>query len=48
MERIILGSGHVYYQEYTGELPSTDEICTEENRLAFIQGGAELAYKPSY
>lgn len=48
MERIILGSGHVYYQEFDGTIPETEEICTEENRLAFIQGGAELSYKPSY
>ena len=41
MERIILGSGKMYFQEFNGQtIPETTEICTEENRLAYIQGGA--------
>ena len=41
---IILGSGHIYYQEYTGTLPDVATICTEENRLGFIKGGASIEY----
>lgn len=49
MERIILGSGKMYFQEFNGQtIPEITEICTEENRLAYIQGGAELSYKPTY
>lgn len=49
MERIILGSGKMYFQEFDGQtIPETSEICTEKNRLAYIQGGAELSYKPTY
>jgi hypothetical protein len=44
---ITLGSGKLYFQEYTDTMPDFDAIkslCVAENRLALIQGGAELSY----
>lgn len=43
-ETITLGSGKVYLMEFTGEMPTVDTICKPENLLAWIKGGAELAY----
>lgn len=48
MERIILGSGDIYYKEFDGQIPETEEICQEQNLLALISGGAEVAYTPEY
>ena len=47
-ERIILGSGNVHMKLFDGNLPSVDEICTDENQISYIQGGATIEYKPSY
>lgn len=47
-ERIILGSGKLYFMEFTGEVPDKDEICQDENRLGYVSGGASLEYKPSW
>lgn len=41
---ITLGSGHIYYMEYSGTMPETKTICTEEHRLGYISGGAHLEY----
>lgn len=43
-DTITLGSGIPYIMEYTGEMPTVDVICTEENRLGYVKGGAELSY----
>lgn len=45
-ENITLGSGSAYIMEYTaGEaMPETSVICTPENMLGRIKGGAELTY----
>lgn len=43
-DKITLGSGKAFLMEFTGEMPTTDVICTEENRLGYIKGGAELSY----
>ena len=43
-DKITLGSGKAYIMEYTGEMPTVDEICVEGNILGKIQGGAELTY----
>lgn len=46
---IILGSGYIYYQVFSGEtVPDVDTICTEANVLGYIQGGATLSYKPTF
>ena len=47
-ERIVLGSGELFYMEHTGDLPTTEEICVPENRLGHVSGGATLEYTPSY
>ena len=47
-ERIVLGSGKVYYQEFTGTLPDNESIETDSNLLGLIQGGASLEYKPEF
>lgn len=44
-ESITLGSGKVYIQEYTGgEMPMIDEVCSADNLMGYIKGGAELSY----
>ena len=47
-QKITLGSGELYCLEFAGELPSADEICTPENRLGHVSGGATLEYTPTY
>ena len=47
-DRIVLGSGLLYIQEFTGELPENSVLEQEENLIGFIQGGASLEYAPSY
>lgn len=45
-DKITLGSGIPYIAEYdaaTG-MPDVTTICTEENRLGYCKGGAELSY----
>lgn len=49
MERIILGSADVYIQAFDGKtIPATSDICTEDNLMAYISGGASVEYKPSF
>ena len=45
-ENITLGSGKAYIAEYDAAkgMPTETEICTEENLLGHIQGGAKLSY----
>ena len=43
-EGITLGSGEAFIMEYTGTMPEVAAICVDENRLGWIQGGAELTY----
>ena len=49
-ERITLGSGHVYYDEFEdgAEMPDVDTLCVDNNILGYIQGGATLSYKPEF
>lgn len=50
-ESIVLGSGDLYCTEFEGtdkELPTNEELETEENRLGHIKGGAEIEYAPSF
>lgn len=50
-ESIVLGSGDLYCTDFEGtdkELPASEEIEKEENRLGHIKGGASIEYKPSY
>lgn len=48
MEKIVLGSGKLYIDEFTGTLPEDAEIEVEEKLLGLIQSGASLSYKPSF
>lgn len=44
---ITLGSGKLYFEEYTDKVPSFEEVkalCVAEKRLALIKGGASLEY----
>ncbi len=43
-DTITLGSGKLYVKEFTGEIPEYTDLETEENRLAWIKGGAALNY----
>jgi hypothetical protein len=43
-ENITLGSGKAYIMEYVDAIPAVDDICKDENLLAYIKGGAELTY----
>lgn len=45
---ITLGSGKLYIKEFSGEIPANKEIEKEENLIGYIQGGAELEYKPEF
>lgn len=45
-ETITLGSGKLYVTEYTGTIPSNDDLEQKSNILGYIQKGASLDYKP--
>ena len=47
MSKITLGSGNLYYKEFSGSIPENSAIETENNRLGYISGGATLEYKPT-
>lgn len=47
-ETITLGSGNLYCMEFEGTIPENTEIEKEENRLAYIKGGASIEYAPEY
>lgn len=49
MNKITLGSGHLYYQLFNGtDIPENDVLEVDANRLGYISGGATLEYSPSY
>ena len=41
---ITLGSGKIYVAAFENTMPTVDTLCTEENLLAKIKGGAALEY----
>jgi hypothetical protein len=47
-EKIVLGSGDLYIDEFTDTLPENATIEVDANRLGYIQGGASLEYKPTF
>lgn len=47
-EKIVLGSGKLYINEFTGAIPDDATIEVEANLLGYISGGATLGYKPKY
>lgn len=48
MEKITLGSGHLYATEFLNTLPENNTIEVESNLLGYIQGGATITYKPTF
>ena len=48
MDKIVLGSGKLYIDEFTGTLPADAEIEVEGKLLGYIQGGATLNYTPTF
>ncbi|MCI1959699.1 MAG: hypothetical protein LKJ25_08780 [Clostridia bacterium] len=48
MEKIVLGSGRVYIDEFSGTLPEDTVIEVDDKLLGYIQGGATLTYKPTF
>ncbi len=48
MDRIVLGSGMIYIDEFNGAIPESAAIEVEAKRLGLIQGGATLEYKPEF
>ncbi len=47
-ERIILGSGKLFHTEFTGKIPSDEEIEKDDNLVGLIKGGATVEYKPEF
>lgn len=47
-ERIALGSGRVYFQEFTGEIPDVEALCVDTNELAHVKNGASLEYTSEF
>ena len=41
-KRITLGSGKLYLIPYAETIPEVETICTDENLLGLIKGGATL------
>ena len=48
-KRIVLGSGKLYLMPFVDTVPEDIKtICTEENQLGYIKGGATLEYTPEF
>lgn len=43
-DTITLGSGKIYLKVFDEEMPTVDTLCTPENLLGYIKGGAALEY----
>ncbi len=41
---ITLGSGKIYLEAFSDTMPTVDTICTDDNLLGYIKGGAALEY----
>lgn len=41
---ITLGSGKIYLAEFADAMPTVETLCTPENLLGWIKGGASLEY----
>ena len=50
-EKVTMGSGKVYIDEFTGTLPAFEELlakmAVKEKLLGYIKGGANIEYKPT-
>lgn len=47
-EKIVLGSGKLYIDEFVTTIPTDVLLEVETNLLGYIQGGATLEYKPTF
>ena len=47
-KNFILGSGKLYLDVFTGEIPPDETLETAEHQIGTISGGATLEYKPSF
>jgi hypothetical protein len=52
-KRIVLGSGKLHVAEFTAQSQIADAaavkaLCTDDNILGYISGGASLAYTPNF
>ena len=47
-EKIVLGSGKMYIDEYTDSIPEDAVLEVEEKLIGLIQGGASVEYVPTY
>lgn len=46
-DEIVMGAGEVFITEFEGgEIPTNEEIETEENNVGHCQGGFSIEYKP--
>ena len=43
-DTITLGSGKIYLKDFSEAMPTVEELCTPENLLGYIKGGASLEY----
>lgn len=50
-EKVTLGSGKVYIDEFTGSIPEFEQLLAEmqkkEKQIGWIKGGASIEYKPT-
>ena len=46
-EKIVLGSGKLYIDEFAGTIPEDNAIEVDDKLLGLIQGGAVLTYTPT-
>ena len=49
-ERIALGSGRIYYEEFDGSISDLDldTFCVPANELGHVKNGASIEYTPEY
>jgi len=47
-EKIVLGSGKLYVDEFVDEIPTDILLEVEDNLLGLISGGATVVYKPTF
>lgn len=45
---IPIGSGYLYHDVFSGNIPADTDIETEMHRLGYIEKGGEIDYKPTY
>lgn len=45
---IPIGSGHIYHIAFTGAIPADSVIETPDNRIGYVEKGAEVNYKPTF